>query len=197
MTGSRNVIPAKAGIQTKQSIPLKVKDIYLESLSILNNGGYTMRNFILLFSLTLAIFAIISCGEDKEETPLPTTGSVSGTVTFVGTPPEGAKEIQVSIFSTLDAKGRPAGPPDYYSEPFTLFTGKVPYKISGVSFGTYKLAAVGYEVPNSPVGTPETVLGMYGFAPPADMKPDSFTISKENPDVTGIDITADYSAIKR
>jgi len=155
-----------------------------------------MRNPILFVSLILIIFVVSSCGEEEKETLPPTTGSISGTVTFVGTPPEGPKEIQVSIFSNLDAKGRPAGPPDYYSEPFTQFTGKVPYKISGVAFGTYKLAAVGYEVPGAPSGTAETVLGMYGFAPPSDMQPDTFTISQENPDITGIDMTADYSAIK-
>lgn len=154
-----------------------------------------MRSTKLFIPLFIVIFSICGCGEE-EETPAPTTGSISGIVTFVGTPPEGPMEIQVSIFSVLDNMGRPAGPPDHYSEPFSQFAGQVPYKITGVSFGTYKLAAVGYERTDSPPGTPETVLGMYVASPPADMQPEPFTVSKENPDVTGIDITANYSLIK-
>jgi len=140
-------------------------------------------------------FLISSCAEE-DETPATTTGSVSGTITFIGEPPEGESEIQVSLFATVDESGRPAGPPDYFSEPFKEFKGAVPYKISGVSFGTYKLVAIGWERPDSPPGTPEIVLGMYGFAPPSDMQPDSITLSEEQPDVTGIDIVADYGQIK-
>ena len=155
-----------------------------------------MRYISLVLSTMLVIFLISSCGEEDEEKPAMTMGSVSGTVTFVGEPPEGDSEIQVSLFSTVDEKGSPTGPPDYFSEPFKEFKGTVPYKISGVSFGTYKLIAVGWERPDSPPGTPEVVLGMYGFAPPNDMQPDSITLSEEQPDVTGIDIIADYGQIK-
>ena len=153
-----------------------------------------MRYFILFVSIIFVIFAISSCGEEEEEMP-PTSGTVSGTVTFIGTPPEGNIEIQVSIFSVVDEKGRPTGPPDRHSDPFTQFTGQVQYTISGVPFGTYKLAAVGYENKDNPPGMPETVLGMYGFKPPDDMTPDSFTIIEDQPDATGIDIVANYSAI--
>ena len=147
-------------------------------------------------SIMLVMFLAIGCGDDDEEEELPTTGTISGTVTFMGTPPEDPGEIQVSIFAILDENGRPAGPPDHFSEPFTEMTGEVQYTISGVSFGTYKLAALGYEPSEAPPGTPETILGMHGFAPPADMEPDPFTISEEQPDVTGIDIVADYSALQ-
>lgn len=152
-----------------------------------------MRYIGIAVSMAFVMFLAISCGEEEEEAP--TTGSVSGTITFIGEPPEGGGEIQVSLFSVLDENGRPAGPPDHYSEPFTEFTGEVTYKILDVSLGTYKLAAVGYEPPDSPPGTAETVLGMYGFAPPADMQPDSITVSEEQPDATGIDIIADYAEI--
>ena len=157
-----------------------------------------MRYISVVISTMLVLFLISSCGEEgeEEETPIATTGSVSGTVTFVGEPPEGESEIQVSMFSTVDENGRPTGPPDYFSEPFKEFRDQVPYKISGISFGTYKLVAVGWESPDSPPGTPEIVLGMYGFAPPNDMQPDSVTLSEEQPDVTGIDIIADYGQIK-
>ncbi len=151
-----------------------------------------MRHISLVISIVFVVFLISNCGE--EETP--TIGSISGTVTFIGAPPENGGEIQVSIFSILDENGRPAGPPDHYSEPFTEFTEEIEYKISGVSFGTYKLAAVGYEAPDAPPGTPETVLGMYGFAPPDDMQADPFTVSKEEPDITEIDIIASYALIE-
>ncbi len=154
-----------------------------------------MRYLIIVFS-AICIVIFTSCGSD-ETAPEITTGTVSGIVNFVGQPPEGVIQVEVSIFSQLDEKGRPTGPPDHYSEYFKQFTGKVPYKITGVSFGTYKLAAVGYKSPDWEPGTPQIILGMYGFSPPDDMVPDSFTVSKENPEVTGIDIVADYSLIKR
>ena len=153
-----------------------------------------MRYVGFAVSIVFVMFLASSCGEE-EETPVPTSGSVSGIVTFMGVPPEGGVEIQVSIFSIVDENWRPMGPPAHYSEPFGELTGEVPYTIPGVSFGTYKLAAVGYEPLDSPPGTPEIVLGMYGFAPPGDTEPDSFTVSEEEPDATGIDIVASYAAI--
>lgn len=153
-----------------------------------------MRYLVLFACMMFAMFLIVSCGEDEEEEEAPTTGTVSGTVTFVGAPPEGDIEVQVSIFSVLDEMGRPAGPPDHYSEPFTQLTDQVAYKISGVSFGEYKLAVVGLEFVGSPPGTPETILGGYGMSPPDDMQGDAFTVSEDQPDVTGIDIIASYAA---
>ena len=154
-----------------------------------------MRYIVFATLTLLVVFLVCGCGDDEDEEETPTTGTVSGTVTFVGTPPEDTGEIQVSIWSVLDANGRPAGPPDHFSDPFEVFTEEVQYTISGVSFGTYALAALGYEPSDSPPGTPETVLGMHGFAPPTDMEADSFTTSEEQPDATGIDIIADYSEI--
>lgn len=155
-----------------------------------------MKNDIIYIFMLVFTFFIISCGdEDMIETP--TTGTVSGIVTFVGEPPKDIGAISVSIFSQLDEQGRPFGPPDRHSDPFKQFTGSVPYKISGVSFGTYKLAAVGYKPSDAPVGSPQTILGMYGFDPPADNTPDSFTVSKEQPNITGIDIVANYAMIKK
>lgn len=155
-----------------------------------------MGNIIRCVSIMFLACFFIHCGnEDILETP--TTGTVSGVVTFVGEPPKDIGTISVSIFSQLDEQGRPFGPPDRHSEPFKQFTGKVPYTISGVSYGTYKLAAVGYKASDAPVGSPQTILGMYGFNPPTDNTPDSFTVSKEQPDVKGIDIVANYSMIKK
>jgi len=141
------------------------------------------------------MFLIVGCGDDNEVTPAVTTGTVSGVITFVGTPPAGDVEVEVSIFSKLDENGHPAGPPDFYSDYLIETTGQVPYKISGVTFGTYKLAAVGYKASDALPGTSQTILGMYGFNAPKDMEPDSFTVSQEKPEATEIDITADYSAI--
>ena len=154
-----------------------------------------MRYLGLAISMLLIVFLASSCGEEDED-EVPTTGTISGTITFMGTPPEDPGEIQVSIWSVLDENGRPAGPPDHYSDPLLEVTGEVQYTISGVSFGTYKLAAVGYEASDAAPGTAEVVLGMYGFAPPADMEADSFAVSEEEPDITGIDIFADYSALE-
>lgn len=158
--------------------------------------GNVMRNIVVFTFLLIFASLVIGCGDEEDEAEIPTTGTVSGTVTFVGTPPEDIAEISVSIFSNLDEQGRPFGPPDRYSDPFTQFTGSVPYKISGVIFGTYKLAAVGYKPSNLPIGTAQTILGMYGFNAPSDTSPDSFTVSQDQPDITGIDIVASYAMIK-
>ncbi len=143
-----------------------------------------MRYVSLVVSVIFVLFLITSCSEDEngEEPPPPTTGSVSGTVTFAGTPPEGESEIQVSLFSTE----QPTGPPGHYSEPFQEVTGAVSYTIPGVSFGEYKLVAVGWERPDSPPGTQEQILGTYSG---------SVTVSEEQPDVTEVDITADYALL--
>ena len=155
-----------------------------------------MRRISLAIAIVFVVMSISNCDED-EETLVPTTGSVSGTVTFMDSPPAGDIEVQVSIFSELDESGRPAGPPDHYSEPFQQFTGQVQYEILGVSFGTYKLAALGFELADAPQGTPEIPIGAYGMTPPIDMEPDSFAISAEQPDATGIDIFASYAAVSQ
>jgi len=152
-----------------------------------------MRHINAVIAMVFVIFLIINCGEE-DKTPAKITGSVSGKVTFVGAH-EGGGEIQVSLFATVDENGRPTGPPDHSSEPLTQITGEVPYQISGVSFGEYHLVAVGWESPDSTPGRPEIILGMYGLSPPDDVFPDSITLSEEQPDVTGIDIIADYSQI--
>jgi hypothetical protein len=154
-----------------------------------------MRYINITVFIVFTMFLIVGCGDDNEVTPAVTTGTVSGVITFVGTPPAGDVKIEVSIFSKLDENGHPAGPPDFYSDYLTKTAGQALYKISGVTFGTYKLAAVGYKAPDAQPGTPQTILGMYGFNAPKDMEPDSFTVSQEKPEATGIDITADYSAI--
>ena len=158
-----------------------------------------MRYLSFAVCVAFVMFLFNGCGDDDDDDndAVPTTGSVSGTVTFAGEPPEGEIEVQVSIFSVVGAGGMPAGPPDHYSEPFTEFTGQVAYKISGVSFGTYKLVAIGYEPVGAPPGTPETSLGIHGFSPPGDMEPDAVTVSEEQPDVTGIDIMASYAAAQQ
>lgn len=153
-----------------------------------------MRYINAVISMVFVIFLIINCGAE-DETPAKITGSVSGKVTFVGEPSEGRGEIQVSLFAKVDANGRPTGPPDHSSEPLITITGEATYQISGVSLGEYHLVAVGWESPDSTPGIPEIILGMYGLSPPDDIFPDSVTLSEEQPDVTGIDIIADYSQI--
>ena len=136
--------------------------------------------------LLIAGIAILwmGCGDDKSTGP-PTTGSVSGTVTYRGTPP-GEGRIVIALFSVWP----PMGPPAHDVE-LSVLEGTAEYTIPGVSFGTYAVLSVGWR----PLGqsVEQSPVGVYGFHPPEDMEPDPVTVSQDNPDLTGVDITADYA----
>ena len=125
----------------------------------------------------------LGCGAD---TPAgPSTGSVSGTITFRG----GAPEEQGQIFVGLFAAWPPVGSPIRRIE-LSGDEGMVQYALPRVVFGTYEAVAVSRCLP----GQMNQVLGAAGLYPPEDMDPEAVTVSRDDPDQTGVDIFADYTA---
>jgi len=125
----------------------------------------------------------VGCGEDSSTGP--TTGTVSGTVTFRGESPDEGR-IVVGLFAVWP----PMGPPAHYIE-LTEQERTAEYTIPGVSFGTYAAVAVGWRRP----GQMDLVIGAYGFRPPEDMEPDAIVVGQDDPDQIDIDIVADYALL--
>ena len=160
---------------------------------------------ISMVSIISLIFLVYGCDLDIDlpgfgdysNYSTPTTGTIAGIVTFVGTSPDRIGEIRVSIFDKLDENRNPIGKPCHQSKPFIQFTGKVKYELEGISFGTYEVTAVTYKKPDSLSDTPLIIMGIYGCSPSGDVQPDPFTIGTETVYyLGGIDITADYNATK-
>ncbi len=132
----------------------------------------------------LVMFLISGCGDDSVSPP--PTGSVSGKITFVGTQPDsGAVYINAAVHYPI------TGPTDYYEAlEVAPSQTEVTYRLEGMNFGTYAAIAVSWKDRTDPR---HTILGMYGYNEAAgDTIPDPVVLSSEVPDVTDIDIVADY-----
>ncbi len=84
----------------------------------------------------------------------PTTGTVSGTVTFNGTWPT-TGDVQISVFSTFPP---PPGPPDAFTDPIPA-AASYDYQIGGLEPGDYAAIVVGWRDPGNPSAA--EILGMY------------------------------------
>lgn len=111
------------------------------------------RPFAMAVALAATVGMISACNDDNNPT-MPTTGSLSGTVTFQGTWPT-TGQVQVSLFATLP----PMGPPDAYTDPITPGTSYA-YRFDGIDPAAYAGIVVGWLDPNLPPGS-EKILGMY------------------------------------
>ncbi len=107
-----------------------------------------------------ALIAIAACDDENNPTGGgPTTGKVSGTVTFTGTWPV-TGEVQVSIYSTLPPPFYvPMGPPDAFSNPIAGSPATYDYELSGLDFGDYAGIYVSWRDPANPSSA--KLLGMY------------------------------------
>jgi hypothetical protein len=153
------------------------------------------RTSVILFLVGLA--SVAGCSED-ENPASPTTGSVSGKVTFQGTWPS-TGEVQVSIYSNLSAPWVPMGPPDNATDPIQSGSTEFDYTMSGMDKGDYTAIFVGWRDPVNPAGA--RLLGMYWIYPDSVgidenagvpvMQPTSVTIGTANLNPTGLDIRAD------
>jgi hypothetical protein len=122
----------------------------------------------LFYALTIACLAttlavLPACDDDDDPmTPGgPTTGSVSGTVTFTGTWPS-VGDVQVSIYSSIvSPPGVPGGPPDGFTEPLNSATDYPTYNytLEGLDPGDYAAIFVGWRDPADPPGA--KLIGVY------------------------------------
>jgi hypothetical protein len=121
----------------------------------------------LLYSSSLAVAiaamcALAACDDDDNPANTgPTTGSVSGTVTFTGTWPS-VGDVQVSVYSTLiTPPGVPGGPPDGFTDPLNSATDfpTYDYNIAGLDPGDYAAIFVGWRDPADPPGA--KLIGVY------------------------------------
>ena len=119
------------------------------------------RLFGLISLAALLMFALSSvpaCDDDDDNTVLPTTGSIAGTVDFRGTWPS-TGQVQVSVFQTYP----PSGPPDAFTDPISQTT-SYNYRFDGLDPANYAAVVVGWLDPNLPPGQ-EKILGYYWANP--------------------------------
>lgn len=108
----------------------------------------------------LGLLVVTGCSDD-DETPLsqaPSTGSVSGTVTFTGDWPA-AGEVQVSIYASLQPPYVPTGAPDAFTDPIAHGTNDYEYVLDGLDKGDYMAIFVSWRDPQNPAAT--KLIGMY------------------------------------
>ena len=151
---------------------------------------------MLLLALGLMVF--LACDDEESPTqPGPVTGSVAGTVTFIGSWPA-TGEVQVSIYSALTAPWVPMGAPDGFTDPITSGSATYDYTMSGLDKGDYMAIYVSWRDPLNPAST--KLLGMYWTNPAASgiapsglpvQQPLGVTINDAKMNHTGLNITAD------
>jgi hypothetical protein len=161
-----------------------------------------MERFIKLTAVIALIAGLIAFGGcDDEDNPVntgPTTGSVSGTVTFAGSWPA-TGQIQVSIYSTLTPPWVPMGAPDAFTDPIVSGSATYDYEMSGLDKGDYMAIYVSWRDPANPAAS--KLLGMYwtnpaetGINPATGLpvtQPLGVTINDAKMNHTGLNITAD------
>lgn len=145
---------------------------------------------LLLFLLSL------SC---SDSTTAPNTGSISGTVTFVGNWPS-TGEVQVSVYQSLQAPFIPTGPPEQATDALATTT-SYDFKFEGLDKTSYAAVFVGWRDPANPAAA--RLLGMFwantdsvGISLQTGLplqQPSTVTIDDNNIDVSGINITANLN----
>ncbi len=108
---------------------------------------------ITVFAASLGFTA--ACGDDDPAGP--TTGTVSGTVTFQGEWPS-IGDVQIALYASLP----PMGPPDASTDPIAQTT-SYNYSFVGLDPATYDGIVVSWRDPSQPPGTPGAAytIGMY------------------------------------
>ena len=132
-----------------------------------------------------AAVALLTFGCGEESVGPPSTGSISGKITFVGDQPDsGLVYINAAVHYPI------MGPTDYYEVlEVAPSQAEVTYTLEEMNFGTYAAIAVSWKDLTGRTGPAHTILGMYGYSEAeGDTIPDPVALSSEIPDVTGIDI---------
>ena len=148
------------------------------------------RNKLLLIALL-----IVGCQNPSDSAPPPETTEISGIVTFSGDwPTEG------TVYLTINNKGAPVGAP-YATTTITSAdldnSGKYEYQFKDVAFGTYGAITVSWLDPNnSNPATNQHILGGYGGSVQSGfMDSKSVTVSEEEYELKGIDISANFDLL--
>lgn len=151
----------------------------------------------------LAMFLVLpalfnACGDEDDPARVPATGSVAGTVTFLGEWPSSG-DVQISIYSALSSPWVPMGPPEAFTDPIQGSPAQYQYKLDGLDKATYAAIYVSWRDPQNPGAS--RLLGMYWAFPdsvgisgqsglPVE-QPASVTINDANLNHSNLDITAD------
>jgi hypothetical protein len=139
---------------------------------------FSIRSAGVLCAVLLA--SAIACGGDDNPTvgDPANTGSVSGTVTFIGTWPA-TGDVQVAVYSSLP----PTGPPDAYTNPLSPGTAypTYAYKLAGLDPGSYDGVIVSWRDPSDPLSS--RIIGQYSGGSPV--------VVVKGEDAPGFDIVAD------
>lgn len=159
-----------------------------------------LKQLLMLILVSMLAIATVGCSEESTE-PTPTSGTISGKITFDGTWPA-TGNVQVSVYTTLAPPTFvPAGPPEQSSDPIAEGT-EYNFSFEGLDFSTYAAVFVSWRDPANPAGA--MLLGMYqadasnsgmnAFGLPA-VEPTAITLSADNADVSGIDLRADFNLV--
>lgn len=172
-----------------------------------------MKSFlrlILSISLIAGMLSLAGCSDDDNGTNVPDTGSISGTVTFVGTWPDSG-DVQISLYRELAETQIPGlgtywipnGPPEQATDPLPAGTTTYNFKFEGLEKTTYAAVFVGWRDPSNPTGA--KVLGMYWEHPDsvgANMfglpvvKPSTITVDNDHIDITNLKIKANLDIVQ-
>jgi hypothetical protein len=151
----------------------------------------------LMVACLLTLGLISACDDDDDPTgPAATTGSISGTVTFLGTWPASGN-VQVSVYSSYP----PMGPPDGFTDPIPAGA-SYNFKIEGLDPGNYAAVVVGWRDPAMPASAvcngiywvnPDSV-GVAANCVPEPPGPMGVTV-QVGKDQSGVNITADLDLV--
>ncbi len=160
------------------------------------------RIFSLIALAAISLF-IVSCSDDNNPANVPTTGTISGRVTFVGTWPS-VGNVQVSLFD----KWPPQAAPYQASAVIPPNSSTYDFNFEGIAKSTYPAVVVGWRNPNDPnPATSSRVIGIYindatktgitvaGGQPTFDT-PVPIVISDTKMIWTGVDLRGDLSFVQ-
>lgn len=143
--------------------------------------------------ILVLLFATAGCGSDNSTSPR-VLGTVSGTITFVGSvQPDG--DAVVSIWVSWPPTGNPAAT----TPPLKLGTTRQDYQFDGLVLGTYAAVTVDWSVEGDP--SRDRVLGVYWANPDSvgsdgsrnlPVTPAPIILTADKPVAENIDFTADF-----
>ena len=149
---------------------------------------------VLTMMLVIGVF-VSSCDNPSDSDSPPEAAEISGAVTFSGDwPTEG------TVYLTINNKWPPMGAP-YATTAITSAdvdnSGKYEYQFKDVAFGTYGAITVSWLDPNdSNPATNQHILGGYGGSVLSGfMDSQSVTVSEEEYELKGIDISANFDLL--